>query len=136
MINIGIIGLGKMGLLHLSILNTMQDIKIVAICEKQSIVRLFAKRVLPSMKVVSDLEEMGRTIDAYYITASVGAHYPIIKQIYTSLPTKNIFVEKPLCANGAQSREICEIAAKHNSITMVGYTKRYSATLFKIQGQY
>ena len=117
-----------MGLLHLSILNTMQDIKIVAICEKQPIVRLFAKRVLPSIKVVSDLEEMGRTIDAYYITASVGAHYPIIKQIYTSLPTKNIFVEKPLCASGAQSREICEIAAKHNGITMVGYTKRFSAT--------
>ena len=118
-----------MGLLHSSILNTMQDTKIVAICEKQRIVRLFARRVLPSIKVVSDLEEMRcQAIDAYYVTASVGAHYPIIKEICASSQTRNLFVEKPLCVNGAQSTDICEMAAKSGGISMVGYTKRFSAT--------
>jgi predicted dehydrogenase len=132
LINIGVIGLGKMGLLHSSILNTMQDTKIVAICEKQPIVRLFAKRMLPSINVVSDLEEMrSQTIDAYYVTASVGAHYPIIKEIYTSLPTRHIFVEKPLCISSVQSREICGMSVGHSGTSMVGYTKRFSATFKK-----
>lgn len=132
MIKIGVIGLGKMGLLHSSILNTMQDTKIVAICEKQRIVRSFAKRMLPSINIVGNLEEMAsHTIDAYYVTASVGAHYPIIKEVYTLLPSKNIFVEKPLCISSVQSREICEMAVRHSGIPMVGYTKRFSATFKK-----
>ena len=132
MTKIGAIGLGKMGLLHSSILNTMQDTKIVAVCEKQAIVRLLAKRILPSIKIVRDLEDMeSEGIDAYYVTASVAAHYHIVKELYTSLAARNIFVEKPLCMSTAQSREICEMASKHIGTAMVGYNKRFSATFKK-----
>ena len=34
--NVGIVGLGKMGLLHTAILNTFDDVKVVSISEKEN----------------------------------------------------------------------------------------------------
>lgn len=44
MIKVGVIGLGKMGLLHASILNTLTNVELVAVCERVPIVRKFAER--------------------------------------------------------------------------------------------
>jgi len=51
-IRIGIVGLGKMGLLHASIMNTIPDVQTVAICESKALLRHFAKKAVKNIKVV------------------------------------------------------------------------------------
>ena len=44
--NVGIVGLGKMGLLHAGVLNTLDDVQIVSVAEKDSLVTKHLKSVL------------------------------------------------------------------------------------------
>ena len=82
-INVGVIGLGKMGLLHASILNFLPDVKLAALCEKSGVIRRFLKKVFKDVKVVDDVEKLsGLGLDAVYVTT------PIIRQI--NLRTANI----------------------------------------------
>ena len=44
-LRVAVIGLGKMGLLHASILNTLPNVELTALCDKSVFVRKFCKRV-------------------------------------------------------------------------------------------
>ena len=55
MVNVAIVGLGKMGILHGAILGALPDARVVAYCEKKKVVRHFARNALPSVKIVEDV---------------------------------------------------------------------------------
>jgi predicted dehydrogenase len=44
-LRIGIVGLGKMGLVHSCVLNVLPNDEIVAICEKSRMIRRFSKKL-------------------------------------------------------------------------------------------
>ena len=77
--NVGIVGLGKMGLLHAGVLNTLDDVQIVSVAEKDSLVTKHLKSVLPEINVYKDLEHMLDTehLDLVYITTPVSSHLPL-----------------------------------------------------------
>ena len=130
----GVIGLGKMGLLHASILNVFPEAKLVAVCEKSALMNRIFKKVFSAadIKIVNDLERLsGLDLDAVYVTTPISSHSPIIKDLYAKEITRNIFVEKTLALNYNQSKELCEIAKKVGGITMVGYMKRFSVVFGK-----
>ena len=130
--NIAVIGLGKMGLLHACILNTLPGVKISAICEKQPVVRLFARKILPGIRIVNNISALKKMqLNAVYVTTSSASHYAVIKDIYEQMLTKNIFVEKPLCVSYAQAIELCAVADKGGVINMVGYNKKFCPTFKK-----
>jgi predicted dehydrogenase len=132
MIKVGVIGLGKMGLLHASILNTFTDVELVAVCEKVPIIRKFAERILSGISVVGDVNELlSLGLDAVYITTPPSSHFPLVKAIYSKGIARNIFVEKPLAYNSAEADESCHLADKSGGINMVGYNKRFGVTFGK-----
>ena len=45
-LKVGVIGLGKMGLLHASILNVMPNVQLAALCDKSWFMRKLAKSTL------------------------------------------------------------------------------------------
>jgi predicted dehydrogenase len=133
-LRIAVVGLGKMGLLHASLLNTLPEIQLVALCDKSTLMNIVFKKVFSKkdIAVVNDLEKLsGMELDAVYVTTPISSHYPIIKDLYSKGITKNIFVEKTLASNYAQSKELCELAKNVGGLTMVGYMKRYSAVFGK-----
>ena len=68
-VRVGVVGLGKMALLHGSILGSMEEAELVAFCEISPLVRRFAGRFLPAVRVVAGVEELaGLGLDAVYIT--------------------------------------------------------------------
>lgn len=132
MLDIAIIGLGKMGLLHACILSQFPGVKIGAICEKQPAVRLFAGKILPGIKIVGNISGLKKMQPgAVYVTTSSQSHYAVIKDIYAQALTGNIFVEKPLCVSHAQSAELCDLAKAGGGVSMVGYNKRFCPTFNK-----
>lgn len=130
----GVIGLGKMGLLHASLLNVLPEAELVAVCEKSSLMNMVFKRVFSKadVKIVNDIEKLrGLDIDAVYVTTPISSHSFIIKALYANDITRNVFTEKTLALNYAQSKELCEISKKIGGVTMVGYMKRFSVVFGK-----
>ena len=77
---IGLAGLGKMGILHAAILNTIKDVEIVAIAEKENTLSKYIKDALPNTNLYQNYEEMidSERLDLMYITTPVSLHLPII----------------------------------------------------------
>ena len=129
-------GLGKMGLLHSSILNTFPDVELVALCDKSVLMNMLFKKVFSKrdINVVNSLEKLSlMDLDAVYVTTPISSHYSIIKALFAKEITNNIFVEKTLSSSYNQSRELCEFAKKVGGLTMVGYMKRYSVVFGKVK---
>ncbi|MDY6892249.1 MAG: Gfo/Idh/MocA family oxidoreductase [Chloroflexota bacterium] len=131
-VKVAVVGLGKMGLLHASILNVLDDVKLAAVCEKSPLIRRFSKRIIPGIAVVADVKELsGAGLDAVYVTTPAPSHFPITKAIYTGGIAQNVFVEKPLASSYIEAEELCNLAISQSSITMVGYNRRFSVTFRK-----
>ncbi len=54
------VGIGKMGLLHASILNSMPEVKLVALCDRSSVILRFAKKIFEptGVKILKDVESL------------------------------------------------------------------------------
>jgi predicted dehydrogenase len=133
-LRLGIIGLGKMGLLHASLLNVIPEVELVALCEKSALMSRLFKKVFSNTEtlIVNNLDKLkGLNLDAVYVTTPISSHSFIIKDLWSKEISRNVFVEKTLSSNFPQSKELCEIAQKVRGTTMVGYMKRFSVVFGK-----
>jgi predicted dehydrogenase len=131
-LNIGVVGLGKMGLLHASIANTLPNVRVAAFCDKSWFMRKIAKKALKAPLVTDDLEKFsGLDLDAIYVTTPIPSHYSIIKTVYSKNLAPNVFVEKTLTKTASQSEEVCAMLDTVKGNTMVGYMKRFCVTFKK-----
>jgi len=125
-LKVGVIGLGKMGLLHAGIFNSLDKSKLCAISDKDKILLGALKNYLPgtdSYLNYMDLLEM-QDLDIVVVTSPVSLHKEMIN---ASLKRgAAVFVEKPLALNGAECRAI--LSSNHKNITMVGYCRRFMET--------
>lgn len=133
-LKVGIVGLGKMGLLHTSLLSVMPNVQLAALCDKSWIMRKLAKSTLKGPLVTDKLDEISKLdLDVVYVTTPIPSHYSIIKEIYSKDIARNVFVEKTLSSGYFQSRELCRLAEISKGHTMVGYMKRFSVTFRKVK---
>jgi predicted dehydrogenase len=131
-LKVGVVGLGKMGLLHASLLSVMPNVQLAALCDKSWLMRKLAKSTLKGPLVTDKLNEMSNlNLDVVYVTTPIPSHYGIVKEIYAREIARNVFVEKTLSSNYTQSEELCKLAGASQGRTMVGYMKRFSVTFRK-----
>lgn len=128
--DIGIVGLGKMGIAHMAILNALDGASIKAVAESQKIVRKAASSVLGSVPFYDDYRKMlaSEKLDAVYITAPTSLHVIVATDCAErGLP---FFVEKPLGITAAESEALVD-ATREGPLTMVGYCKHFVGTFAK-----
>jgi len=131
-LRIGIVGLGKMGLAHTSILNVLPNVEVAALCDKSDLIRRFFKKVLRNVPVLDDAEKFsGYGLDAVYVTTPIPHHYGVTRTIYQKEIARNVFVEKTLAASHKEAQELCSLAKKSVGISMVGYLRRFYVTFSK-----
>jgi predicted dehydrogenase len=131
-LKLAVVGLGKMGLVHATILNSMPNVEVVCLCEKNYLLLKLVKKLFKTAKAVRSLEKLADlSINSVYVTTPIPTHFPIIKAILSQNIAKNIFVEKTLASNFEKSKELCELAKKVNYVNMVGYMKRFAVTFGK-----
>ena len=129
---VAVIGLGKMGLMHASVLSMLDGVELVALCEKSPFIRKFSKKVLPGINIVADLEDLAQMkLDAVCVTTPPSSHFPIIKAVYDGGIAGNVLTEKPLASNHAQAEELCSLSRGQAGVNMVGYHRRFSVTFRK-----
>jgi predicted dehydrogenase len=131
-LKVAVVGLGKMGLLHSSVLNVMPNVQLVALCEKSRLIRRFFKKIFDRTAIVGDITKFANLdLDAVYVTTPIPSHFQIIKTLCSEKIVHNIFVEKTLASNWEEARQLCELTEHFGNVNMVGYMRRFGVTFRK-----
>ena len=134
MINIALVGAGRIGRVHLESLATRctKDVNIHTICDGVvSDLEFLAKEY--KAKAVRDLEDVlqDTAIDALVICTPTDTHYNVIQRGLKA--GKHVFCEKPVSQSLKETLEIIELAEKYNKKFLVGYNRRFDLNYRKAQ---
>lgn len=131
MLKVGIIGYGKMGILHGALVNGSQKAKVVAICDKSWVMRFGIKRVYPSVKTFSNVEDMLEKVELDVVIIST----PTFNHVESALQCINknchLFIEKPLASSYEEAKHLYEEADKKGVKIQVGFCNRFAPSIAK-----
>ncbi|MGZ6519822.1 MAG: Gfo/Idh/MocA family protein [Bacteroidia bacterium] len=132
MIKVGLIGTGKMGISHLSILGANPNVEIVGVCDTSKMVNDFLSKY-GNLKCFTDYQKMVNETkpDAVVVAVPTKLHYSIIK--YLLEKKINIFAEKPFCLNSLQGQELVTLADKQQVVNQVGYHNKFVGTFREVK---
>ncbi|UIJ36280.1 Gfo/Idh/MocA family protein [Allobranchiibius sp. GilTou73] len=121
---IGVVGLGKMGLSHLSMINAHPDVEVAGIVDSAGYL-LDVLGKYTGMQRFSDYETMLDTVelDAVLIATPTRMHEPMVRAALER--DLHVFCEKPLCLTSAESIALGELADERGLVTQVGYHNKF-----------
>ena len=127
MIKTGIIGLGKMGLSHASIINANADLELVAVCDSSTLI-LEAMKKYGSYKVYTDYKKMidENALNALFVATPTKFHADMV--LYALERNIHVFCEKPLSLTTAQGIKMLNTASEKKLVNQVGYHNRFIGT--------
>ena len=121
---LAVIGFGKMGVLHSTILNLLSPGSVRIIVEKSRLLRMFLGRVLRGVGVYSDAGRLSEnSVDAVYVTTPTQTHYHLISDLI-GRGGWMMFVEKPPTTSYGELRSL--LSRGGSKRIMVGLQKRFS----------
>ncbi len=132
MIKVGLIGLGKMGVSHCSILNAHPDVESVAVCDTSKFL-LSAIAKYAKMKCFKDYKKLIKEVqpDCIFVATPTKSHFEIAQ--YAMNNGCHVFVEKPLCLESHESELLVELARKKNLVSQTGYHYRFISTYQEVK---
>jgi predicted dehydrogenase len=130
-LKVGIVGMGKMGILHSGIVNVLPGVELAGVCEPVKITNRILKKVFRKIPVVENVSEFSKLdLDALFITTPTRTHYSVASQILEDGIAKNLFIEKPLSVSYDNSKRLCDLISG-NGVGMVGYVRRFMVPFLK-----
>jgi predicted dehydrogenase len=131
-IRIGLVGLGKMGLSHLSILGAHPDVQVAAVTDAAGYV-LSVLSKYTGFQTYSDFDAMldGAELDAVLIATPTRLHAPMVRKAMER--GLHVFCEKPLTLTSDDSSGLAELAAEKGLVTQVGYHNRFVAAFQEVR---
>ena len=123
----GIIGLGKMGISHCSIIGSHSDISGVSICDSSKFL-LSAFKKHSNLQCYTDYKRMIKDtkLDFVIIATPTKFHYDMVK--YALENNCHVFCEKPFVLSAYEGSKLNNIAVKNNLVNQVGYHNRFIGT--------
>ncbi len=123
--------MGKMGLLHGAILNSLENVEMTSISESLDMVTNVLKLNNPSIKTYKDYKQMleKEELDTVFLTTPVFLHIPMA--IECAKRGISFFIEKPLSVSSHEAEELVDLLENKKITNMVGYMMRYIETFKK-----
>jgi len=121
-LRVGIIGLGKIGRIHLSNLNRIEGVEIVAVAEPNEANRRGIDQKIQLCKSWSELV-MDKTIDAVIITLPHSLHAECAE--FALRHDKHVFLEKPLATTFEDALQLVKTSQDTGKTLMVNMTHRF-----------
>lgn len=127
-----VIGLGKMGLSHASIIGAHPSVDLVSVCDTSSMI-LEAFKKYTNVNTYSDYKKMidKEALDFVFIATPTKFHYPMVK--YAFEHNVNVFCEKPFCLIASEGNELVSIARQKSLINQVGYHNHFIGTFRELK---
>ena len=121
-VRLGIVGLGKMGLLHWQTLRRFPDVEITALVDTDPEVARWAnEQAIPFFRNEAAL--IGR-VDAAVIATPAGQHFscalPLLRAGIACL------VEKPIAIDIVDAERLVATAARHGALLAIGHSERFN----------
>src|SRR5919112_2529026 len=113
MIKVALIGAGKMGISHLSILGAHPNVEVVGVSDtSKMVIDVFKK--YSAFQCFSDYEEMLGKVkpEAVFIAVPTKYHASMVKRVLEN--GNHVFAEKPLCLTPEEGADLVQIAARKN----------------------
>lgn len=128
---IAIVGLGKMGLLHTTIIRNIPNCSIVAVCDANKSAKLKMKLLNIKAKFYSDYTEMMKkeALDAVFLCTPPKISTKI--GIFFAEHNVPVFAEKPVAVNHEDAVALVEATKKYKIQNAVGYMKLYNPLIQK-----
>lgn len=127
MLKVALVGLGKMGISHLSIVRPHPLVEMVGVCDASGLMLdLLDKQT--ELPVFTDYAQMLReaTPDAVIIATPSHLHADMVRAAL--MADAHVFCEKPFVLDPAQGVELQDLAQARGLVTQVGYHNRFVAT--------
>jgi scyllo-inositol 2-dehydrogenase (NADP+) len=124
MLRVGLIGLGKMGISHLAIINSHPGVKLAAVCDSTPLVAKVLGRYT-GIKVYSDYRALleKEALDAVVIATPSRFHGEMVGAALDR--NLHVFCEKPFCLDVAEGAKLAMTAVNKGLVNQVGYHYRF-----------
>jgi predicted dehydrogenase len=119
------IGLGKFAALHARVWEQLQDVEVVAVCDRNPQAFAAFTEKFPSARCYSDWKAMidAESLDAVDILTPEHLHAePVLYALQAGL---HVFVEKPLAADPEEAERLVKFAEERGRILMTGHILRF-----------
>lgn len=121
----GIVGFGRMGLTHFSILNNHPEVNFVAVCDSSNLMRKNIRKFM-GLETFDDYRAMFEAMDLDFVIVAT----PTVTHAETVACAidkgVHVFVEKPFALNTDDGRKIVEAVNQAGLVNQVGYVIRFN----------
>lgn len=130
-IKIGIIGFGRMGITHHSIINSHPRVHVSAVADTSGLVLNLLRKYISDVNTYTDYNKLldKEELDAVLVCTPPQLHYPIIK--LCAEKGIHVFVEKPFTTEYEKAKELAELFEEKGLVNQVGYVNRYNDVFTK-----
>jgi predicted dehydrogenase len=132
MIRCGLIGAGKMGISHLSILGAHPDVEVVGVADTSKVVTDVLQKY-SGFRCFSDYKQMLDVTkpDAVFVAAPTKFHSDVVYELINR--GIHIFVEKPFCLNLEDGEKLVRLVKQKGLINQVGYHNKFIGTFKEVK---
>jgi predicted dehydrogenase len=124
MLKVGIIGLGKLGSIHLRIYKESRKIGKIYLVDTD-------KKALkqPGLPAYSNYRSLKNKVDLVSIATPTSTHFEIARFfLENKIP---VLVEKPITKNTQEAKKLIRIAQKNKTLIFVGHVERFNSAYLK-----
>lgn len=131
-IRIAIIGTGGKGTQHITNFGLLEGVRIVAVCDPddehsaaaaKNVAKL-KKNANPNVKIERDLREVYQMKDVDAVVVATPNHWHALAAIWACQAGKDVYVEKPVCYDLWEGRQMIAAARKYNRLVQGGTQRR------------
>jgi predicted dehydrogenase len=124
MIRLAVVGLGKMGLSHYSMINAHPRVKLEAVCDSVAYV-LDVLTKYTGVRTYTDFDQMLQEVelDGVIIATPSSMHSRMVMAALDK--GLHVFCEKPFCLDTKEGEEVTRIANEKGLVNQVGYHYRF-----------
>src|SRR5215207_8758431 len=132
MTRLAVVGLGKMGLSHVSIVRAHPEVELAAICDNTGYL-LDILRTYPGLSTYDDYDEMLDEADLEGVLIATPTH------MHASMVRKaldrglHVFCEKPFVLDPEEGRQLVELAEGKRLVTQVGYHNHFVGSFQEVK---
>lgn len=125
-IRLSIIGMGRMGITHFSIINSHPRVEVVSVSDTSKVVLDILKKNVSGLEVFTDYKEMIEKThpDAVIVCTPPNFHYEVCR--FVCEKGISVFCEKPFTVNPNDAKQLKEMFLAKGLIAQVGYVNRFN----------
>ncbi|OYX28846.1 MAG: oxidoreductase [Flavobacteriales bacterium 32-35-8] len=132
MLNVGVLGAGHLGKIHLRLLQQSEKFNLVGFYDADEV---NGKKVAAEFgyKFFNSVESLIDAVDVVDIVTPTLSHYECAKQAV--IKGKHIFIEKPITNTVEEAEEIRALVALHNVKGQVGHVERFNPAYLAVKDE-